>query len=130
MKISKQAQRAARQLFRSCQADGVLDEGRVRRVFAALLEQKPHHYLEIMTRLGRLVKLDMERRSAHVESATALPADLQAAVTGRLKKVYGDGVAISFSQDPALIGGLRIRVGSDLYDGSIRTRLQQLEQCF
>jgi F-type H+-transporting ATPase subunit delta len=39
-------------------------------------------------------------------------------------------VSISFAQNPALIGGLRIQVGSDLYDGSVKTRLQKLEESF
>jgi F-type H+-transporting ATPase subunit delta len=130
MKISKQAQRDTRQLFRSCQVDGLLDEGRVRQTFALVLEQKPRRHLEILSRLQRLVKLDVEQHAARVESAAPLPADLQKDVTGRIKNKYGAGVNISFSQNPALLGGLRIKIGSDLYDGSIRNRLEQLEQSF
>jgi F-type H+-transporting ATPase subunit delta len=130
MKISKSAQRDARQLFRSCQVDGLLDANRVRRAVALVLAEKPRGYLQILTRLLRLVKLDVEQHTAAVESATPLPADLQADVAGRLKKIYGDGVEISFTRNPALVGGLRVKVGSDLYDGSIRTRLERLEQSF
>ena len=110
--------------------DGMLDEGRVRQAVALVLAQKPRRYLEILSRLQRLVKLDVERHTARVESATPLPADLQTDMADRIKKNYGPGVDISFSQNPALLGGLRIKIGSDLYDGSIRTRLEQLEQSF
>lgn len=130
MKISKSAQRDARQLFRSCQVNDLLDANRVREAVTLVLAQKPRGYLQILTRLQRLVQLDVEQHTAAVESATPLPADLQADVAGRLKKIYGGGVAISFSRNPALLGGLRIKVGSDLYDGSIRTRLEKLEQSF
>lgn len=130
MKISKQAQRDARQLFRSCQVNGLLDETRVRQAVALVLAQKPRRYVEILSRFHRLVKLDVERRTAQVESAVPLPADLQADVTGRLQKIYGAGVEITFDRNPELIGGLRVKVGSDLYDGSIRTRLEKLEQSF
>ena len=130
MKISKQAQRDARQLFRSCQVDGLLDEGRVRQAFALVLAQKPRRYIQILSRLQRLVKLDVEQHAARVESAVPLPANLQRDVADRIKKNYGAGVDISFSQNPTLLGGLRIKIGSDLYDGSIRTRLEQLEQKF
>ena len=51
-------------------------------------------------------------------------------MTSQIKKNYGAGVNISFGQNPALIGGLRIQVGSDLYDGSVRTRLDKLERKF
>jgi len=130
MKISKQAQRDARQLFRSCQQNNLLDENRVRRTVSLLSEKKPRGYVGILSRLHRLVKLDLERRAARVESATPLPADLQTDVTNRIKKIYGDGVNIVFGQNPALLGGLRIQVGSDLYDGSVKTRLNKLEQSF
>jgi F-type H+-transporting ATPase subunit delta len=130
MKISKQAQREARQLFRSCQVNGLLDENRVRRTIKLLSGQKPRGFIEILSRLHRLVKMDLEQHAARIESATPLPADLQADVTKKIKKKYGAGVSISYSQNPALIGGLRIQVGSDLYDGSIKMRLEKLEQSF
>ena len=130
MKISKLAQREARQLFRSCQAGGLLDENRVRQAVSLLVSKKPRGYVGILSRLLQLVKLDLEQHAASVESATPLAADLQADVADRIKKIYGAGLDISFSQNPALIGGLRIQVGSDLYDGSVKTRLEKLEQSF
>ena len=130
MKISKQAQREARQLFRSCRVGGVLDEDRVRQAVSLVLAQKPRGYVEILSRLHRLVKLDLEQHAAHIESATPLSAGLQADVANRIRKIYDAGTDITFSQNPALIGGLRIQVGSDLYDGSVKTRLEKLEQDF
>jgi F-type H+-transporting ATPase subunit delta len=130
MKISKQAQRDARQLFRSCQVNGLLDENRVRQTASLLSEKRPRGYVKTLSRLHRLVKLDLEQHAARVESATPLPAELQSEVTNEIKKKYGAGVSISFSQNPALIGGLRIQIGSDLYDGSVKMRLQKLEESF
>ncbi len=130
MKISKQAQRDARQLFRSCQQNNLLDENRVRQTVSLLSKKKPRGYVQILSRLHRLVKLDLERRAARVESALPLPADLQNDVANNIKKIYGDGVNIVFGQNPALLGGLRIQVGSDLYDGSVQTKLNQLAQSF
>jgi F-type H+-transporting ATPase subunit delta len=130
MKISKLAQREARQLFRSCQVNGLLDENRVRQTAVLLLAKRPRGYVEILSRLHRLVKLDLEQHAARIESAMPLPADLQSDVANRIKKIYGPGADITFSRNPALIGGLRIQVGSDLYDGSVRTRLEKLEQGF
>jgi F-type H+-transporting ATPase subunit delta len=130
MKISKQAQRDARQLFRNCQVNGLLDEGRMRQTLSLLAEKKPRGYLGVLTRLQRLVKLETEQRRATVESATALSAEQQAEVKKNLGGIYGAGLVVSFSEAPALIGGLRIQVGSDLYDGSVKTRLEKLEQSF
>jgi F-type H+-transporting ATPase subunit delta len=112
------------------QVNGLLDENRLRQTVTQLVARKPRGYVEILSRLHRLVKLDVEQHTARVESATPLPADLQADVSNRIKKNYGAGLEILFTQNPALIGGLKIQVGSDLYDGSVKTRLARLEQSF
>ena len=130
MKISKQAQRDARQLFQSCLVNGFLDEARVRQATTLVLEQKPRRYMQVLSRFTRLVKLELDRHSASIESAIPLTPELQSEVTARIKGIYGNGLEIAFRQNPALLGGLRIKVGSDLYDGSVRTRLEQLEQSF
>jgi F-type H+-transporting ATPase subunit delta len=130
MKISKQALRGARELFRSCLVNGLLNEDRVRRAFALVVGQKPRGYLEILSRLQRLVKLDLERRTARVESTAPLPPDLQAKVAKQLEKIYGEGMSVAFVQNPDLIGGLRIQAGCDLYDGSVRARLNALAEQF
>jgi len=130
MKITKQAQRDARQLFRSCLAAGRLDENRVRQSVALLVEKKPRGYVGILSRLHRLVKLEVARRSVRVENAVETTPDQMAAIQAGLEKTYGAGLDIQYWLNPALIGGLRIQVGSDLYDGSVQTRLLQLEQKF
>ena len=130
MKISKQARRDAKELYRSTFVSGVMDEGRVRQATTALLAQKPRGYVGILAHLQRLVKLEVERRTARIETATALSTEEQSAVQNNLSKRYGQGLNISFVQNPALIGGMRIKVGSDVYDGSVQGRLNALKESF
>jgi len=130
MKVSKQARREAKTLFRGCSANGVLDENRVRQVVTKVAEAKPRGYFGILSHFQRLVKLEIERRTAKVESAVALSPELKADVTNKLSKIYGQGLNISFAQNPALLGGLRIKVGSDVYDGSVQARLENLVESF
>jgi F-type H+-transporting ATPase subunit delta len=130
MKISKQAQREARQLFRACQVNGVLDEARVRQAVSLLADKKPRGYVGILSRLHRLVKLDVARRTAKVESAVELTPAQTAAIQGDLEKRYGGALNVSYAVSPSLIGGLRIQVGSDLYDGTVKTRLDKLAGSF
>lgn len=130
MKISKQAQRDARQLFRSCQVNGLLDEQRVRAAVSLIMAKKPRGYVEILSRLHRLVKLDLAKRTAKIENAVETSPALMAEIKANLEKVYGVGLDVSYAINPKLIGGLRIQVGSDLYDGSVKTRLEKLEQSF
>ena len=130
MKISKQAQRDARQLFRASLVNGGLDEGRVRQVVTLLVEKKPRGYVQILSRLHRLVKLDLAKRTAKVEGAVPATPALMAEVKAGLEKRYGAGLDLSYVINPSLLGGLRIQDGSDLYDGSVKTRLDKLAQSF
>lgn len=130
MKISKQARRDAKQLFRSCLANAVLDEGRVRLAAKRILEVKPRGYIGILSHFERLLRLEVERRTARVESATALTPDIQAKIQAGLTQRHGQGLSFSFTQNPSLIGGLRIKVGSDVYDSSIQSRLAALQASF
>ena len=130
MKISKQARRTAKELFRACLLDGLLVEDRVRAVVQELIAKKPRNYLAVVSQFQRLVRLDLQRRTARVESAGPLTPELQSSVRDNLTRLYGRGLNISFGQNPELIGGLRVRVGSDVYDGSVQARLAALERSF
>jgi F-type H+-transporting ATPase subunit delta len=130
MKISKQARRDARQLLRACMANGVLDENRVRQAVPAVLRDKPRGYLAVLSQFSRLVKLEIARRTARVESATALTPEFQSQVQADLGQKYGAGLSFVFVQNPALLGGMRIQVGGDVYDGSVQGRLAALQESF
>ena len=95
-----------------------------------VLGSKRRGYLSLATQFERLVRLERLRHTAKVESATPLPPDLQAAVGASLARLYGDAISTSFVERPALIGGMRIRVGSDVYDGSVKAGLESLERAF
>ena len=130
MKISKQARRDAKQLFRCCVLNGLLDDDRARQVVQQVIAQKPRGYIAILTHFQRLVKLDVARRTARIESAVQLPENLRVGVQTNLARKYGPGLTVSFTQNTDLIGGLRVQVGSDVYDGSIRARLAELADEF
>ena len=130
MKTTKQARRAATQLFRLCLVNGSLDEGRVRQVVQRVIEGKRRGYLALLSFFQRLVKLECARHTAEVESAVPLPADLRATVEAGLQSAYGLRINILFAHRPELIGGMRIKVGSDVYDGSVRSGLAALETTF
>jgi F-type H+-transporting ATPase subunit delta len=127
-KKAKYINREAKQLLRLCIVGGLVDEGRVRQVVRRVLAAKRRECFPLVLRFRRLVELDHSQHTAEVESATALPEELKARVLGNLERVYGRGISTSFVQRPSLIGGMRIRVGGDVYDGSIKARLAALEE--
>ena len=127
MKGTRRTIRAARRLYRLCLIDGRLDESRVRQVARRLGGSGRRGSIAVLSRLRRMVKLDRDRHRAVVETATSLPDDLRDEVQASLARLYGSGLATSFETSPDLIGGMRIRVGSDVYDGSVRARLAAIE---
>ena len=130
MKGNKQSRRDAKQLFKSCQVDGQLNEDRVRKTVALLIEKKPRGYFGTLQELQRLVKLDVNSRSASVVSAVELTEEQKQSVRDSLGRMKGGDVAIEFSQNTDLIGGMRVKIGDDVYDGSMKTRLARLEEKF
>jgi F-type H+-transporting ATPase subunit delta len=127
MRANQRTVRTARHLFRLCQPGGKLDESRVRLIARHLGASKQRHGLAILSAFERLVRLDRDRHTALVESAVPLSEDVRNEVRASLARVYGPGLDASFTDHPPLIGGMRIRVGSDVYDGSVRARLAALE---
>ena len=130
MKGSKQSRREAKQLFKGCQVAGQLDEGRVRQAVSLLIEKKPRGYFGILQELQRLVKLDVASRTARVESAVALSEPQQQSVRENLGRMKGGELAVEFAENMDLIGGMRVKIGNDVFDGSVRTRLTGLSESF
>ncbi len=130
MKTTRQTKREAKRLFRSCLVNGLLDEGRTRQVVQRMIESKRRGAMAFLSHFRRLVKLESARHTAEVESAMPVPPDLRASIQAGLARAYGPGISTSFVHNPGLIGGMRIKVGSDVYDGSVRARLAGLEKSF
>jgi F-type H+-transporting ATPase subunit delta len=84
----------------------------------------------ILAHFVRLVRLDRAQHTATIESATPLPADFLDVTQARLTHLYGPGLITAVAQRPSLIGGVRIQVGSDVYDGSVLARLSALKLSF
>ncbi len=130
MKATKRARRAARRLFHACVVGGLLDEGRARQAARRVAEARRRWSLPLLAQFQRLVKLDRLEHEAVVESATPLSAELRSNVGSRVNRAYGPGMTTEFAENPALIAGMRVKVGSDLYDGSVRRALLALAEHF
>jgi F-type H+-transporting ATPase subunit delta len=127
MRSKRQTARSARHLYRLCVVGGTLDEGRVRSVVDAAVKSNRRGVTAMLKKFQRLIRLDRERHSALVESSAPLSDDARAAVAEGVASRHGAGIQTTFAENAALIGGMRIRVGSDVYDGSVRARLDAIE---
>ena len=128
MKIDRQSRQSAKKCFRACRhADGAVDERGIREIVQLLVSEKPRNYLAVLTYLHRLVELGLEENTVRVESAAPL-ADGGASVFSSLEQHYGPAARTSYKENPALLGGLRIRRGNNIWDGSLSGRLDRLQR--
>ena len=128
MKINKDIRRLSRELLRASFTDSQLDRGKVAALVQSLVTRQPRHYIAILQNYKRLLRLELQKRHAVIESAVELDDKLGKDIIARLKRKYGQDLTTEFRVDPALLGGVRIRVGSDVWDGTVRDRLHRLEQ--
>ena len=126
MKLSKEARKLSKQLFRDSFTAGVLDAEKVKKVTDLVAGAKPRQYIGVLQELARLIRLESAKRHAIIESASELDAAEKSAITRTIHGKYGADVTTEYKTNPALIGGLRIQVGSDVVDASVRSRLDRL----
>jgi F-type H+-transporting ATPase subunit delta len=124
----KRAMRDAKRLFRACVVDGVLDEERAKRAAGNVAARGRRNSLTLLRCFRGMVKRYGQSHTAVVESAAPLPPELETEVRDDLVRLYGPRLQTSFALKPTLIGGMRIRVGNDVYDGSVQARLAALEK--
>ena len=130
MKSNKRTKRQAKQLLSLCRVDSFLDEDRTRRVVQNVIATGRRDCPAILAHFLRLVRLDLAQHAANVESASPLAADLQSVIQAGLLRRYGPGLNTTFTLSPSLVGGVRIQVGSDVYDDSVQARLAAFEKSF
>jgi F-type H+-transporting ATPase subunit delta len=128
MKINKETRQLSKELLRASFTDGRLDSGRVSSLLKSLIEKKPRHYIQVLEAYKRLLRLEVEKRTATIETATELSPDAGQQIADNLKRKYGNDLVARFLVNPELLGGMRIRVGSDVWDSSVRNRLHRLQQ--
>jgi len=130
MRTAREIRRDATRLWRVCQVNGRPDPARLRTVVEGLADTTRGGAPAVLAHLLRLIRLDQARWSAHIESAAPLDRGDAEALNDELAQRYDDALITTFDVNPALIGGIRITVGSEVYDTSIRARLAAIEASF
>jgi F-type H+-transporting ATPase subunit delta len=128
MQVKKEVRQIAREMLRASFTDGQLDRGRIASLVDSILTRKPRNFLKILEYYKRLLRLEIEKRHARIETAAALEPQIASQVSHSLARRYGTDLTTEFVTNPALLGGMRVRVGSDVWDSSVRNRLERLQQ--
>lgn len=127
MKLDKDSRKLSKQLFQASFTDGRIDAQKVAAIGKQVATSQPRNSLGILKEFQRLVRLEIEKHHAIVESATALDAATKKELQKSLKAKYGSDLTTEYKVSPELLGGLRIKIGSDVFDSSVRERLSRLE---
>ena len=127
MKLNKEIRQLSRKMLQASFTDCQLDPGRIVSLVDSIIREKPRNYINVLKNYKRLLRLEVEKRHATIETASEVDPAMRSEIAANLKSKYGDDLATDFYVDPQLLGGMRIRVGSDVWDGSVRNRLERLQ---
>ena len=89
-------------------------------------KERIEHLPDISRELGALIQNQEGRAEAHVRSAEALSAEQLSQLNTKLEMLAGCKIDIKTEVDPSLLGGVVATIGDMVYDGSIKTQLQNL----
>jgi F-type H+-transporting ATPase subunit delta len=126
MKITKEARRAARKYYRSCFSAGRLDEGKVRNLISTIAAERPRHHLGILSEIERFVRTETQKNTLTIETPFQIDEQQFGKIHSQVQKHFPAPLIGKKKVTPTLIGGLRIKVGSNVWDGSVAAKLQQL----
>jgi len=128
MKINRDIRRLSHGMLRASFTDNQLDQGKISALVQSLIDKKPRDYISILENYKRLIRMELQKRHARIESASELAPEIRSQITASLQRKYGRDLTTEFATNPELLGGMRIHVGSDVWDGSVRDRLLRLEE--
>jgi F-type H+-transporting ATPase subunit delta len=130
VKTSKDIRRLSRNLVRASFVDGALDREKINSLVQSIIARKPRHYIPLLENYQRLLRLEVEKRRARIESASELDPEAGRQIVSGLQRKFGNSLTTEFVVNPALLGGVRVRVGSEVWDSSVRNRLERLQREF
>lgn len=126
MKLDKESRKLSKQLFQASFTNGSIDNQSVSVIAKKIVDSRPRNAIGVLKEYQRLVRLEVQSRHALIESASPLDQATSSQLVQNLKSKYGAELTTEFRVTPELLGGVRIKIGSDVFDSSIRERLSRL----
>src|SRR5437016_6741406 len=109
MKLNKEIRRLSRKMLQASFTDGQLDPGRIASLVDSLVTRKPRNYIDALKNYKRLLRLELEKRHARIDTASEVDPAIRSEIEANLKSKYGNDLSTEFHVDPHLLGGMRIR---------------------
>lgn len=126
MSAHKNVQQTARQLYKLSFVDGRLTQERISGVLEYVEKTKLADSLAVLKAYERLIAAEVARNQAVVEHAGNVSAETLQSIASSLSKTYQRPITATARPNPALLAGLRVRVGDDVYESSLANQLSQL----
>ena len=124
----KQIQQPARQFFKLSLDNGALSPERVSGVLEYIEKHRPAHVVAVLKAYHRLVAAEIARSQALIEHAGAIHSGLLEQIAASMTTKYSRPIRSVAKRHDALIAGLRVRVGDDVYESSVAGQLATLAQ--
>ena len=128
MKRDQKITRLAKKLVELSKDNGVVTEAKVTEVLAGLKQVQHRHHLTVIKTFLSYLRREIALQTAVVMTPGALSDDALKAIEATYSKMYDRPVSAVIQQETALIAGVRVRVGDDVYDASVAGRLQRLAE--
>ncbi len=123
---AKKTSQTARQFLQLCLQDGRIDPTLVGGVLEYWEKHPPAHPIAVLKAFHRLVAIELAKSEALVEHAGGVGPGAVAAIAAAMSRKYNRPITASEQSNPALLAGLRIRVGDDIYESSLAGQLAAL----
>jgi F-type H+-transporting ATPase subunit delta len=126
MAADKQTKLLAKQLFKLSFSNGALSSEQVAGVLGWVEKHSPRHPLALLKTYHRLVAAEIAKSRALVEHAGPISDSTLKMIEGAMAQKYRRPVTAVAKANPRLLAGLRVRVGSDIYESSVAGQLATL----
>jgi F-type H+-transporting ATPase subunit delta len=122
----KHVQQLARQFFKLSVVNGALSAERVSGVLEYIEKHRPAHSIAVLKAYQRLVSAEVARGQAVVDHAGPMHDSVLSNITAAMSRKYSRPITGIARRNDALVAGLRVRVGDDVYESSVASQLATL----
>ena len=126
MRADKKTKLLAKQLFKLSLVNGQVSAEQVAGVLGYIEKLAPRHPLSLLKLYHRAIQTEVAKSQALVEHAGAVSDTTLKLIEGAMSKKYQRVVTASARPNPRLLAGLRVRVGSDVYESTVAGQLATL----
>jgi len=126
MAAKKQVRHVARVLLAASLENGTVSPERISGVLAWFEKAQPAGGLAILREYHRLVLAEINKTHARIEHAGALGSGALESIASSLSRRYSRAITATATENPALIAGIRVSIGDDVFESSIAEQLESL----